>query len=82
MRLLKFLSYNQYLLEGLTNETLFFNNVNNFNDPFEGLFRYKVSSDYDKFKAFYLNHFSGRADKLDYYFNNKVGNPYYMSNLF
>jgi hypothetical protein len=46
--------------------------VYNFNDPFEGLFRYKVSSDYPKFKEFYLNHFSGRPEKLDYYFNNKI----------
>lgn len=72
MRLLKFFPYNQYLLEGLTNHTLFFNNIYNFNDPFEGVFRYKVSSDYDKFKEFYLDHYNGRRNKLDYYFNNKI----------
>ncbi|MFA6597454.1 MAG: DUF2971 domain-containing protein [Ignavibacteriaceae bacterium] len=72
MRLLKFFPYNQYLLEGLTNQTLFFSNIYNFNDPFEGVFRYKVSSDYNKFKEFYLNHYNGPRRKLDYYFENKI----------
>ncbi|MBD3340497.1 MAG: DUF2971 domain-containing protein [Candidatus Lokiarchaeota archaeon] len=72
MKLIKFSSYNQYLLEGLTNQTLFFSSIYNFNDPFEGVFRYKISADYSKFKDFYLNHYRGREDKLDYYFNNKI----------
>lgn len=72
MKLLKFFSYNNYLLEGLINHTLFFNNIYNFNDPFEGVFRYKVSSDFEKFKEFYLHHYKGQADRLDYYFKNKI----------
>lgn len=72
MKLLKFISYSHYLLEGLTNQTLFFSNSYDLNDPFEGIFRYKVSSDYGKFKDFYLNHYGGHPEKLKYYFNNKL----------
>ena len=72
MKLIKFSTYNQYLLEGLTNQTLFFNNIYNFNDPFEGVFRYSISSDYNKFRKFYLNHYSGRVDKLEFYYENKL----------
>ena len=40
------------------------------NDPFEGVFRYKLSSDKVKFTEFYLKYFND-PDKLDYYFENK-----------
>lgn len=72
MRLIKFLSYDTHLLEGLTNQTLFFSNIYNFNDPFEGIFRYKIFPDYVKFKEFYLNHFRCIPDRLNYYFENKI----------
>src|ERR1035438_1926797 len=71
MKLLKFISYNSYLLEGLENQTLYFNNIYNFNDPFEGIFRFKLSSDYNEFKKFYSEHYIGRKSLLDYYYNNK-----------
>ena len=72
MELLKFISYNSYLLEGLKNQTLYFNNIYNFNDPFEGIFRYKVSSDYNAFKKFFLGPFWGSRKDMDRTFNNKI----------
>lgn len=71
MKLIKFFKYDNYLLEGLVNHTLYFSNVIEFNDPFEGIFRYSMSSDSEKFKDFYLNHYQGTPDKFQYYFNNK-----------
>lgn len=69
MRLIKFTS-GEYLLENIEKGQLFFNNIFNMNDPFEGIFRYKLSSDKAKFAEFYLKYFS-EPEKLDYYFENK-----------
>lgn len=71
MKLIKFFKYDHLLLEGLANYTVYFSNVSNFNDPFEGIFRYRVSSDFNKFKEFYETHYQGDKDKLQYYFENK-----------
>jgi hypothetical protein len=71
MNLIKFFKYNHFLLEGLANQTLYFCNVAEFNDPFDGIFRYRVSNDFEKFEEFYKVHFQGPRDKLQYYFENK-----------
>lgn len=71
MRLIKFFTYNEYLLESLTNVTLYFSNVSNFNDPFEGVFRYKIYEDDNRFKNFYLHEFGGNPALLNYFLQNK-----------
>ena len=71
MNIVKFFSYNNYFLEGIANHTLFFNNIYNFNDPFEGIFRYKASSDFNAFSKFLQAHFSQLAKHAKYYFENK-----------
>lgn len=68
-RLIKFTS-GSHMLQNLERGQLFFNNIFKMNDPFEGTFRYKLSSDKEKFSKFYLRYFSDRA-KLEYYFANK-----------
>jgi hypothetical protein len=72
MNIVKFFTYNNYLLEALANQTLFFNNIYNFNDPFEGLFRYKASSNYDDFVNFLQAHFPELAKHAKHYFENKI----------
>ena len=71
MRLIKFFTYNQFLLENLINHTLYFSNVEAFNDPFEGIFRYRVASDPKEFNIFYAEYFQGAPDKQEYYFHNR-----------
>lgn len=70
MRLIKFHGVNKYLLSNMQQHLLNFNNVFNFNDPFEGPFRYKSYTGYDQFKKFYLEKYTGKPDLLDYYYNN------------
>jgi hypothetical protein len=71
MRLIKFCVYNEHLLETLENITIFFSKVSNFNDPFEGIHRFKIYSDNDEFKNFYLKEFHGKSEDLEYHQNNK-----------
>lgn len=65
--IIKFAKADNYLFENLLNNTLYFNKVSNFNDPFEGIFRYTVPEDSEEFKDFYLNHYHGRRELLPYY---------------
>ncbi|MCT4666239.1 MAG: hypothetical protein N4A45_13525 [Flavobacteriales bacterium] len=71
-KLIKFSPYNKYLLEGMNNQTLFFNNLCNYNDPFEGVFRYNLSTNFEQFKDFYLKQYRGSKNMLEFYFNNKI----------
>jgi hypothetical protein len=71
MRLIKFFTNNNNLVSSLKVSELFFNKVGNFNDPFEGIFRFKLWSDEDKIRKFYLKHFSGNPQKVNYYIQNK-----------
>ena len=71
MRLIKFCTNNNDLVNSLKSSELFFNTVKNFNDPFEGIFRFKLWSDEKKIRDFYLKHFSGNPQKVDYYIQNK-----------
>jgi hypothetical protein len=68
MSIIKFIANSEFLKKNLQEGTLFFNSVNQFNDPFEGGFRYKVDRDYEKFKDFYVNKYSGNPEKLAYHF--------------
>jgi len=68
MKIIKFLKYDNYLLEALCNNTIYFNSVSNLNDPFEGIFRYRI--DAKNFTHFYKNIFNGNPSKLDYYSKN------------
>lgn len=71
MSLIKFQFDDIFLLQNLANGQLFFNNVFNFNDPFEGIFRYRLSSDKEAFRQFYIKHYQGNPDKYKYYLTNK-----------
>lgn len=68
--IIKFAKADNYLFENLLNETLYFNNVSNFNDPFEGIFRYTIPEDEEEFKDFYLHYYNGNPSLLQYYLSN------------
>jgi len=60
------------LLQNIDTNQLFFNNIFNLNDPFEGIFRYRISTDKQRFKEFYLKHIDkNKSNKWQYYFENK-----------
>ncbi|RZK40320.1 MAG: DUF2971 domain-containing protein [Pedobacter sp.] len=69
MPIIKFLANSEFLFANLASNQLYFNNVGNFNDPFEGGFRYRITRNYGEFKSFYLNNYLGSPDKLEYHFN-------------
>lgn len=71
MSLIKFQSDGIFLLQNLTNGQLYFNNIFNFNDPFEGIFRYKLSSNKEAFQQFYIKHYQGDPEMYKYYIKNK-----------
>ena len=64
MHLIKFHGINKHLLSNMEQHLLNFNNVFNFNDPFEGTFRYKAYSDYAQFKDFTMKHYAGSAPSV------------------
>lgn len=69
MKLIKFIGFHENFLSNLEHCKLNFSKVSNFNDPFEGIFRFEVSTDKTRFLEFYLNDYSGRPELADYYFN-------------
>lgn len=69
MKLIKFIGFHEHLADNLKQHKLNFSNVSAFNDPFEGIFRFEVSTDRSKFLQFYLHDYSGRPELADYYFD-------------
>ncbi|MBL7851622.1 MAG: DUF2971 domain-containing protein [Cyclobacteriaceae bacterium] len=69
MNLVKFCAC-EFGIENLEKGQLYFNSLSNLNDPFEGIFRYRPSTNQDEFERFYRMYF-GDNEKLDYYFQNK-----------
>ena len=68
MEIIKFSSYNRkYLIPALRNHELFFNNISKFNDPFEGIFRFKLMNDKNKLKSFIANNFTSSRKSVQYY---------------
>src|ERR1700761_222065 len=70
MKLIKFCTNNNNTINSLKNAEIYFNNVANFNDPFEGIFRFKLWSDKTRIEQFYLKHYSGDPHKLKFFIDN------------
>ncbi|WP_400260907.1 DUF2971 domain-containing protein [Sphingobacterium sp. SG20118] len=66
MKIIKFCTVNNNFWNNIKNSELYFNNLKEFNDPFEGIFRFKLWNNSDKIKLFYLEHFHGNPKKIDY----------------
>lgn len=58
MKLIKFQSNTNFALEGIINNTLFFNNLDKLNDPFEGVIRYSLIPNNEQRKVFLETYFS------------------------
>lgn len=69
MKLIKFQAYNNFTLEGLINNTLFFNILDKLNDPFEGVIRYGGIDDINILRNFLRQNFPELIDDHNNYIN-------------
>lgn len=70
MLIVKFFTNNKFLLASLKEQELYFNPIGRFNDPFEGIFRFKLWNDAEKVREFYMRYFDANDKlKIDYYIN-------------
>lgn len=71
--LYKFFKYSNFLLDSLTNNRLYFANVEDFNDPFEARFRYKIENlNKKELKNLIIQRISAKAECIEKY----LSSPY------